>query len=575
MSESLEHTNQEKNISPASSNFIREIMLEDLKNNKNDGKIQTRFPPEPNGYLHIGHLMALVADFGLAEEMGGKCNLRFDDTNPDAEEQEYVDNIIEDIHWMGYDYEDRLFYASDYFEKLYQFAEQLIIDGKAYVDDLSAEEMREYRGTLTEPGKESPFRERSVEENLDLFRRMKAGEFAEGSRTLRAKINMKSGNMNMRDPVIYRIKTAPHHRSGTTWNIYPMYDYQHPLSDAIEGVTHSMCSLEYVDHNELYRWFIDNVKWQTSQQDPIPYQYEWSRLNITGTIMSKRKLRKLVEGGYVQGWDDPRMPTICGLRRRGYTPSSLKDFINRTGISRSPKTVDAALLEHCIREELNATAHRVMAVLHPLKLIITNYPENSEELLEIENNPEDPNAGSRQVPFAREIYIEQEDFMEDPPKKFHRLRPGGEIRLKGAYIIQCNEVIKNDLGEIIELQCSYDPETKSGGPQSGRKVKGTSHWVSAKHATAVTVRLYDTLFTKDNPEETEEGQEFTDFINPDSLQVITNCMVEPRVAEAKSGERFQFLRQGYFYVDHVDFAKGKLVFNRTVGLKDAWARQRS
>ncbi|NCU28015.1 glutamine--tRNA ligase, partial [Candidatus Nomurabacteria bacterium] len=334
--------------------------------------------------------------------MGGKCNLRFDDTNPDAEEQEYVDNIIDDIHWMGYDYEDRLFYASDYFEKLYQFAEQLIIDGKAYVDDLSAEEMREYRGTLTEPGKESPFRARSVEENLDLFRRMKAGEFPEGSRTLRAKINMKSGNMNMRDPVIYRIKTAPHHRSGTTWNIYPMYDYQHPLSDAIEGVTHSMCSLEYVDHNELYRWFIDNVKWQTSQQDPVPYQYEWSRLNITGTIMSKRKLRKLVEGGFVQGWDDPRMPTICGLRRRGYTPSSLKDFINRTGISRSPKTVDAALLEHCIREELNATAHRVMAVLHPLKLIITNYPENSEELLEIENNPEDPNAGSRQVPFARE-----------------------------------------------------------------------------------------------------------------------------------------------------------------------------
>lgn len=575
MSEMSENMSTEKNVSPASSNFIRDVMLEDIKNQKNDGKIQTRFPPEPNGYLHIGHLMALVADFGLAEEMGGKCNLRFDDTNPDAEEQEYVDNIIEDIHWMGYDYEDRLFYASDYFEKLYGFAEQLIIDGKAYVDDLTPEEMREYRGTLTEPGKDSPFRNRSVEENLQLFRRMKAGEFAEGSRTLRAKINMKSGNMNMRDPVIYRIKSTPHHRSGSAWNIYPMYDYQHPLSDAIEGVTHSMCSLEYVDHNELYRWFIDNVKWQSTPSDPVPYQYEWSRLNITGTVMSKRKLRKLVEGGFVQGWDDPRMPTICGLRRRGYTPASLKDFISRTGISRSPKTVDAALLEHCIREELNATAPRVMAVLNPLRLIITNYPENQVEMLELENNPENPESGSRWIPFCREIYIEQEDFMEDPPKKFHRLRPGGEIRLKGAYIIRCDEVIKNEQGQILEIRCTYDPETKSGGPQSGRKVKGTSHWVSAKHAVQVTVRLYDTLFTKDDPEDTAEGQDFTDFVNPDSLKVIENCWVEPCLADAESGSRYQFLRQGYFYVDHVDFAKGRLVFNRIVGLRDSWAKQQS
>lgn len=574
MADVLENLNQAvKSEASTSSNYIREIMLEDIKNQKNGGAIQTRFPPEPNGYLHLGHLMALVADFGLAEEMGGKCNLRFDDTNPDSEEKEFVDNIIDDIHWMGYDYEDRLFYASDYFDRLYGFAVLLIQDGEAYVDDLTMDEMREHRGTLTEPGKDSPWRNRSIEENLDLFQRMKDGEFPEGSRTLRAKINMKSGNVNMRDPVIYRIKNAPHHRSGTKWHIYPMYDYQHPLSDAIEGVTHSMCSLEYVDHNELYRWFIDHVKWQRTPQDHVPYQYEWSRLNITGTIMSKRKLRKLVLENWVDGWDDPRMPTICGLRRRGYTPDALKDFIYRCGVSRSPKTVDAALLEHCIREELNTSAIRAMAVLNPLKVIITNYPVEKTEMLELENNPENPAAGVHRVPFCRELYIEQEDFMEDPPKKFFRLRPDGDIRLKGAYIIHCDEVIKNEQGEVIELRCSYDPDSKSGGLTAGRKVKGTSHWVSARHCRTVNVRLYDTLFTRDNPEDAEEGQDFTAYINPDSLKVLNNCKVEPRLAEAKGGERFQFLRQGYFYVDHTNFAKGDLVFNRIVGLKDSWLKK--
>lgn len=574
MADVLENTNQTvKSEASTSSNYIREIMLEDIKNQKNGGAIQTRFPPEPNGYLHLGHLMALVADFGLAEEMGGKCNLRFDDTNPDSEEKVFVDNIIDDIHWMGYDYEDRLFYASDYFDRLYGFAVQLIKDGEAYVDDLTMDEMREHRGTLTEPGKDSPWRNRNIEDNLDLFQRMKDGEFPEGSRTLRAKINMKSGNVNMRDPVIYRIKNAPHHRSGTKWHIYPMYDYQHPLSDAIEGVTHSMCSLEYVDHNELYRWFIDHVKWQRTPQDHVPYQYEWSRLNITGTIMSKRKLRKLVLENWVDGWDDPRMPTICGLRRRGYTSDALKDFIYRCGVSRSPKTVDAALLEHCIREELNASAIRAMAVLNPLKVMITNYPEEKTEMLELENNPENPAAGVHRVPFCRELYIEQEDFMEDPPKKFFRLRPDGDIRLKGAYIIHCDEVIKNEQGEVIELHCSYDPDSKSGGLTAGRKVKGTSHWVSARHCRTVNVRLYDTLFTRDNPEDTEEGQDFTAYINPDSLKMLNNCKVELRLAEAKGGERFQFLRQGYFYVDHTDFAKGDLVFNRIVGLKDSWLKK--
>lgn len=572
MSYSNEGMETEKNTGYVSSNFIRDIMLEDMKNNKNGGKIHTRFPPEPNGYLHIGHLMALVADFGLAQEFGGLCNLRFDDTNPDAEEQEYVDNIIDDIHWMGYDYEDRLYFASDYFEQLYQFAEQLILDGKAFVCDLTLEEMREYRGTLTEPGKESPYRNRSIEENLDLFRRMKNREFPEGSRTLRAIIDMKSGNINMRDPVIYRIKEAPHHRSGSNWHIYPMYDYQHPLSDAIEGITHSMCSLEYADHNELYRWFIDNVKWKKNPNDPVPYQYEWSRLNITGTIMSKRRLRRLVEENHVANWDDPRMPTICGLRRRGYTPASLKDFVGRVGISRSPKIVENALLEHCIREELNTNAPRVMAVLRPLKITLTNYPEGQTEYLELENNPEDVAAGHRLVPFSRHLYIEQEDFMEDPPRKFYRLQPGGEIRLKGAYIIRCDEVVKDEAGNILELLCSYDPETKSGSPAAGRRVKGTSHWVSAPHAATATVRLYDDLFVKDNPEDVAEGEDFTDYINPNSLEVLENCKVEPRLAQAQSGERFQFLRQGYFYVDHVDFAEGKLTFNRTVGLKDAWAR---
>jgi len=550
-------------------NFIQAIISEDLRTGKNGGRVHTRFPPEPNGYLHIGHAKSICLNFGLAKANGGITNLRFDDTNPSKEEVEYVESIKTDVRWLGFDWEDRMFFASDYFEQLYEFAVQLIKAGKAYVCDLSAQEIKDYRGTLTEPGKESPYRNRSVEENLDLFERMRAGEFEDGSRVLRAKIDMASPNLNMRDPVLYRILRTTHHRTGDKWCIYPMYDYAHPLSDALEGITHSICTLEFADHRPLYDWVLDNVDYDAATHGR-PQQIEFARLNLTHTVMSKRKLRKLVEEGYVRGWDDPRMPTISGLRRRGYTPSSIRDFCERIGVAKRDSMVDIALLEHCIREELNLKANRVMAVLNPLKVIIDNYPEDQVEWLEAENNPEDPSAGTRMIPFSREIYIEKEDFMENPPKKFFRLKPGGEIRLKSAYIIKCEQVIKNEKGEIIELHCSYDPGSKSGGPTAGRKVKGTSHWVSARHAIPAEVRLYDYLFLEENPEE-DDTEDFTTKINPQSLQVLPSAMLEPCLAQAEVGSRYQFMRQGYFCVDP-DSRSGKLVFNRIVPLKDSWAK---
>jgi glutaminyl-tRNA synthetase len=503
----------------------------------------------------------------LAQANGGLCNLRFDDTNPSKEEVEFVDSIMNDVRWLGFDWEERLYYASDYFEQLYEWAVQLIKDGKAYVCDLNAEEIRAYRGTLTEAGRESPYRNRSVEENLDLFQRMRAGEFEEGSRVLRAKIDMASPNLNMRDPVLYRILKQAHHRTGNKWMIYPMYDYAHPLSDAIEAITHSICTLEFADHRPLYDWFIDNVK-----PEYTPRQYEFARLNLSYTVMSKRKLRALVEQGYVKGWDDPRMPTISGLRRRGYTPEAIKDFCERIGVAKRDSTVDIALLEYCIREDLNRRADRVMAVLRPLKIVIENYPEGQTEWLDIENNPENPDSGSRKIPFERELYIEQEDFMEDPPRKFFRLAPGREVRLKGAYIIKCEAVIKDEeSGEIIELRCSYDPDTKSGGPAAGRKVKGTLHWVAVSKAVKAEVRLYDHLFACENPDDEEEGKDFTQNLNPNSLLVLNNCMLEAGLEGVKAGERFQFLRQGYFVVD-LDSKNDNLVFNRIVPLRDSWAK---
>lgn len=552
-------------------NFIQAIITEDLKEGKNEGKVHTRFPPEPNGYLHIGHAKSICLNFGSALRNHGICNLRFDDTNPSKEDVEYVDSIQEDVHWLGFDWEDRKFYASDYFEKLYQFAEQLIMKGKAFVCDLSPEEIRAYRGTLTEPGKNSPYRDRSVEENLDLFRRMRAGEFPDGSRVLRAKIDMASPNLNMRDPVIYRIQRASHHRTGTQWVIYPMYDYAHPLSDAMEGITHSICTLEFADHRPLYDWVIEQVDYP-NKDSVRPHQYEFARLNLTYTVMSKRKLRLLVEENFVNGWDDPRMPTISGLRRRGYTPESIREFCEQIGVAKRDSTVALSFLESCIRSDLNLHAPRVMAVLRPLKVVLTNYPEGQVEWMEAENNPEDEAAGSRKIPFTRELYIEQEDFMEEPPKKFFRLKPGGEIRLKHGYIIQCNEVVKDEAGNIVELHCTYDPESKTGGATAGRKVKGTSHWVSAQYAIPAEVRLYDTLFLSENPEEEVEGKTFLDNLNPNSLEVLTECMVEPSLKEAQAGARFQFLRQGYFAVDP-DTTADKLVFNRIVSLKDTWAKQ--
>lgn len=550
------------------SNFIEDIVVEDLKIAKHDGNVHTRFPPEPNGYLHIGHAKSICLNFGIAQKFGGLCNLRFDDTNPTKEDVEYVDSIQEDVHWLGFDWEERKFYASDYFERLYQFAVKLIRDGKAYVDDLTAQEMREYRGTLTEPGKESPFRSRSVVENLQLFERMRSGEFPDGSRVLRAKIDMASPNLNMRDPAIYRIFHATHHRTGDTWCIYPMYDFAHPLSDAMEGITHSICTLEFEDHRPLYDWVIENVN-----PGARPQQIEFARLNLTHTVMSKRKLRELVEQGYVDEWDDPRMPTISGLRRRGYTPESIRDFSDRIGVAKSNSMVEIALLEHCLREDLNARAPRVMAVLRPLKIVLVNYPEGEVEWLEAENNPEKPEMGKRFLPFSRELYIEQDDFMEDPPKKFFRLSPGQEVRLKHAYIIKCEEVVKDpQTGAILELHCTYDVETKSGGPNSGRKVKGTLHWVSAEHAIDAEIRLYDHLFLKENPDDVPEGEDFKNNLNPNSLETLIACKVEPSLAFAEAGSRYQFLRHGYFCLDSKESRDGMLVFNRTVSLRDSWAK---
>ena len=546
-----------------SSNFIYNIIDEDLKSGKHPEGIHTRFPPEPNGYLHIGHAKSICLNFGTAEKYAGLCNLRFDDTNPTKEDTEYVDSIQEDIKWLGFSWGDRRYYASDYFEKLYEYACALIEQGLAYVDDLTAEEIRAYRGTLTEPGKESPCRSRSVAENLALFQRMKAGEFPDGSRVLRAKVDMASPNITMRDPVIYRIAHTVHHRTGDAWCIYPMYDFAHPLSDAIENITHSLCTLEFEDHRPFYDWLLEVLGFDKNTR---PRQIEFARLNVTNTITSKRKLRQLVEEGHVRGWDDPRMPTISGLRRRGYTPASIRDFCERIGVAKSNSTVDVAMLEHCVREDLNEHAARVMAVLHPLKVVLTNYPEDKSEELLAENHP--TRGGKRYVPFSREIYIEREDFMEEPPKKFFRLRPGGEVRLKHAYIIKCEEVVKDEKGEITELRCTYDPESKSGGSAANRKVKGTLHWVSANDALDAEVRLYDYLLKTDDEETTAD---FIASLNPHSLEVIEGAKVEPSLARTAEGTHYQFLRTGYFVVDK-DTRPDRLVFNRVVGLKDSWGK---
>jgi len=547
--------------------FIREIIQEDRKKGKNDGRVHTRFPPEPNGCLHIGHAKSICLNFGLAKQYGGLCNLRFDDTNPSKEEVEYVDSILEDVRWLGFDWDDRLYYASDYFEQLYEYAVQLIKLGKAYVCDLSPDQVRQYRGTLTEPGKESPYRNRSVDENLDLFERMRRGEFEDGSRVLRAKIDMASGNLNMRDSTIYRIKKASHHRTGDKWCIYPMYDFTHCLSDSIEGITHSICTLEFEDHRPLYDWFLDELGVFH------PRQIEFARLNLTYTVMSKRKLLELVDRDHVTGWDDPRMPTISGLRRRGYTPEAIRNFCERIGVAKRDSMVDISLLEHCLREDLNKRAQRVMAVLHPLRVVIVNYPEEQAEELEAVNNPEDPSAGTRKVPFSRVLYIEREDFREDPPKKYFRLAPGREVRLRYAYFIKCVDVVKNDkTGEIIELHCTYDPETRGGSAPDGRKVRGTIHWVSAAHALEAEVRLYDHLFTRENPLDDDEGGDFRQCLNPQSLEMLTSCRVEPSLSGAAPGSRYQFERLGYFCVDSVDSSKESLVFNRTVTLRDTWAK---
>jgi glutaminyl-tRNA synthetase len=553
-------------ISSKPSDFIREIIKEDLKNNKYDSRVHTRFPPEPNGYLHIGHAKSICLNFGLAAEFGGLCNLRFDDTNPTKEEVEYVESIKEDVRWLGFDWDERLYYASDYFEQFYQSAVQLIKDGKAYVCDLSAEEIREYRGTLTEPGRESPYRNRSVEENLEFFKRMRAGEFSEGSRTLRAKIDMASGNINMRDPVMYRIMHAEHHRTGKKWCIYPMYDFAHCISDSIERITHSICTLEFEDHRPLYDWFLDELKAYH------PQQIEFARLNLSHTVLSKRKLIGLVEGGYVNGWDDPRMPTIAGFRRRGYTPESIRNFCDRIGVAKRESLVDIALLEHCLREDLNKRAPRVMAVLCPLRVVIENYPEDKTEELEAINNPEDPTMGTRKVPFSRVLYIERDDFREAPPKQFFRLAPGREVRLRYAYFIKCIKVVKDEqTGEVIELHCTYDPATRGGNAPDGRKVKATLHWVSAAHALKAQVRLYDHLFTKADPGDGEEGLDFKAYVNPDSVGILNSCCTEPCLAEAVPGSHYQFERQGYFCVDP-DSKADNLVFNRTVSLRDTWAK---
>ena len=553
--------------SPTSTDFIRTIVAADQRSNKYGGLVVTRFPPEPNGYLHIGHAKSACLNFGLAAENGGQCNMRFDDTNPTKEDVEYVESILEDVRWLGWDWGENLFFASDYFEQLYQFAVNLVRRGKAYVDDLSGDEIREYRGTLTQPGRESPYRGRSVGENLDLFTRMRAGKFPEGSRVLRAKIDMASPNLNMRDPVIYRVLNAVHHRTGDDWPIYPMYDFTHGQSDSIEGVTHSICTLEFEAHRPLYDWFLDELEIYH------PQQIEFARLNLTYTVLSKRRLVQLVDGKYVNGWDDPRMPTLSGLRRRGYTPEAIRDFCERIGVAKRDNTVDIALLEHTLREDLNRRTPRVMAVLDPLRVVIENYPEGRVEEMESENSPEDPGMGSRLLPFSRTLYIERDDFREDPPPRFYRLSPGREVRLKDAYYVTCTGVIKDEAtGEVVELRCTYDPDTKGGTSSDGRRVRGTSHWVSAEHALDAEVRLFDHLFSKEDPDDVPPGGDFTDNINADSLTVLQSCKVEPGLGSCRPGESFQFLRQGYFCVDP-DSTEGSLVFNRTVALRDTWARR--
>ena len=550
-------------------NFIEQIVEEDLKNNKNGGRVHTRFPPEPNGFLHIGHAKSICLNFGIAEDYNGKTNLRFDDTNPLKEEQKYIDSIREDVHWLGFDWEDREFYASDYFEQLYEFAVKLIKQGNAYVCELTPEEIKNTRGTPTEPGKESPYRNRPIEENLDLFHRMRAGEFEDGRYQLRAKIDMASPNMQMRDPILYRIRHIAHPRTGDQWCIYPMYDFAHGQSDYIEGITHSLCTLEFANHRPLYDWLLDHI----AEGEYRPRQIEFARLNLSYTVMSKRKLLDLVNEGYVDAWDDPRMPTISGLRRRGYTPESIREFSEKVGIAKRDNVIDVALLENSLREDLNKRAQRVMTVLDPVKVVITNYPEDQEEELDAVNNPEDETMGMRKVPFSREIYIERADFMEEPPKKFFRLAPGREVRLRYAYYITCEGVVKNEFGEITEIRCTYDPETKGGQSPDGRKVKGTLHWVSAKHALPVEVRQYDRLFMDESPDKVkEEGKDFKSNLNPDSLHILENCMAEPYLKNAKPEDKFQFERKGYFCVDRYWKPGEKMVFNRAVTLKDTWAK---
>ena len=559
-----------ENLNPESSNFIRNIIKDDIKNNKNKSLVHTRFPPEPNGYLHIGHAKSICLNFGIANDFnGGLCNLRFDDTNPVKEDLEFTESIQQDVKWLGFEWGKRLFYASDYFEQLFEFAKQMIIDGKAYVDHLSAEEIRKYRGTLTEPGKESPHRGRSVEENLSLFEHMRAGEFEEGECVLRGKIDMSSPNMNMRDPTIYRIKKATHHRTGNDWCIYPMYDYTHCISDALEGITHSLCTLEFEDHRPLYDWFLEQLSVPCH-----PQQIEFARLNLNYTVTSKRKLNELVKDGDVSGWDDPRMPTIVGMRRRGYTPESIRDFCDRIGVTKNDTVIDVSVLENSVREDLDNRAPRVMGILDPLKVVINNYPEGETEQLEAPNHPNNLDMGKRELSFSRTIYIEKNDFMEDPPKKFFRLAPGKEVRLRYAYFIICNEVIKDNSGNLVELHCSYDPDTKGGNAPDGRKVKGTIHWVSAEHAFKAEVRLYDRLFNDPKPDSNRHQKNWKDFLNSKSKKIIKEAYLEPSLQSAKNEEFFQFERLGYFCVDNKDSDKGKPIFNRTVSLRDSWLKQK-
>ena len=558
-------TSAENEDTPTKLDFVRSIVAEDSKTGKWDNRVHTRFPPEPNGYLHIGHAKSICLNFGIAAEFQGKCNLRFDDTNPAKEEQAYVDAIIEDVKWLGWDWQERLYFASSYFQQMYDYAVDLIQKGKAYVCDLSPEETRDHRGGLTEPGRESPYRKRSVEENIDLFKAMKIGTFSDGSKTLKAKIDMTHPNLNMRDPVMYRVLHATHHRTGDDWCIYPMYDWAHGLEDSLEGITHSICTLEFENHRPLYDWFLDALEVYH------PQQIEFARLNLTYTLLSKRKLLRIVEEGLVGGWDDPRMPTLSGLRRRGYSPAAIRNFCKTISVNKFNSTVDMALLEHCLRQDLNKTSPRVMAVLNPLKIVITNYPEDQVDELEAINNPEDPDAGSRKVPFSRVIYIEREDFMEDPPKKFFRLAPGREVRLRYAYLITCHKVIKEGEGRISELHCTYDPETRGGNAPDGRRIKATLHWVSEAHALDAEIRLYDHLLAKENPDDLDEGEDFSVNLNPDSLKVVPHCKMEPSLGKSEPFDRYQFERLGYFCTDP-DSTAQRLVFNRTVGLRDAWAK---